>query len=99
MGMIPSGDVQILFRTAHQYVVAYGPSLSTITVVLTTRALAAYQSHAVCSDEVARLGARWALLSGTRSGTVTLAPERLDSLGFERYLHSQPSQGSALRAV
>ena len=97
-GMIPNGDLQILFCTAHQYVVAYGPSLATITVVLTTGALAAYRAYAYCAEEIARLGTRWALLSGTRSGTVRLAPERHDSLGFGRYLQTHTLPRFTLRA-
>lgn len=99
MGMVPSGDVQILFCTAHQYVVAYGPSLSTITVVLTTGALAAYQTYALCFDDLAKLVAEWALLSGILSGTVTLTPERQEFLDFERYLRGHILQRSSLRVA
>ncbi len=63
-GMVPGGEVQLLFRAGNQYVVAYGPSLSTITVVLAARALTAYQAYALSSEELAKLVAGWALLSG-----------------------------------
>lgn len=99
MGMVPSGDVQVLFCAAHQYVVAYGPSLSTITVVLTPRALAAYQAYVLCFDDLAKLVAGWALLSGIRSGTVTLVPERQECLDFERYLRGHMLQRSSLRVA
>lgn len=98
-GMVASGDLQVLFCTAHQYVVAYGPSLSTITVVLTTRTLAAYQVYALGPDDLAKLGAGWALLSGTLFGTVTLDSERQESLDFERYLRSHVLQRSSLRVA
>ena len=99
MGMVPSGDLQLLFCAANQYVIAYGPSLSTITVVLTTRALTAYQPYALSSDELAKLAAGWALLSGTVSGTVILDPERQEFLDFDRYLRVQTLGSSLLRAV
>ncbi len=98
-GTIPAGEVQLLFRAGNQYVMAYGPSLSTITVVLTTRALTAYQSYALSSDELAKLVVGWALLSGTLAGTVTLDPERQEFLGFDRYLRIRIPVSSLLRAV
>ncbi len=98
-GMIPSGDLHVLFCTAHRYVVAYGPSLATITVVMTTDAITAYQAHALCSGDLAKLAAAWALLSGTCSGTVTLALERPELLDFDRYLRTQSLQRTFLRAV
>lgn len=94
--MVPSGDVHILFCAARQYVVAYGPSLWTITVVLTARALAAYPTYALCLDDLAKLVAGWALLSGIFSGTVTLTPERREFLDFERYLRGRVLQLSLL---
>lgn len=99
MGMAPSGDVLVLFCATHRYVIAYGPSLSTITVVLTARAVAAHPTYALCLDDLAKLVAEWALLSGILSGTVTLAPERQECLDFERYLRGHVLQRSSLRVA
>lgn len=98
-GMVPSGDMHILFCAGHQYVLAYGPSLSTVTVVLTASVLAAYQTYALCLDDLAKLVVGWALLSGVPSGTVTLTPGRQEFLDFERYLRGHVLQRSSLRVA
>ncbi|TKS62712.1 MAG: hypothetical protein EWM73_02183 [Nitrospira sp.] len=60
---------------------------STITVLLPARTIGMCQSYGLDAEGLAKYAAEWALLSGNRSDTVSVVPERQDF--FRLYLLPQ----------
>ena len=87
IGGVAAGGLQLVFRLAHQYVLTHDLYRSTITVLLPARSIAMCQGYGLGAEGLAKHAAEWALLSGNRSDTVSVVPERQDI--FRLYLLPQ----------
>jgi len=67
--------IRVLFATRHEYVCSYGPSLKSLTVVLSGAALTSLRKKGLCPTQSALFAAHWALLCGQLVGTVRVFPE------------------------
>lgn len=56
--------VILLFRGGYEFKFSYGPSIQTITIVLSSAAVNLWSTHDVNDDQLAKLAAEWALLCG-----------------------------------
>lgn len=64
--------VMLLFRGGYEYKFSYGPSLQTITVLLSSASVNLWNTHGVQQDELAKLAAEWSLLCGRKNQPVHL---------------------------
>lgn len=62
----------------NQYVLTHDLYRSPVTVLLPARSIAMCQSYGLDAEGLAKHAAEWALLSGNRSDTVSVVPERQD---------------------
>ncbi|MCE3221904.1 MAG: hypothetical protein K0S58_84 [Nitrospira sp.] len=83
--------VQLLFAGKQAYVFGYGPSLSSLKVVLSTVALNLFRGQGVPPIQMATYVAEWALLMGQACGTVQPSGDLVLSSCYE-YCHRQVSQ-------
>lgn len=56
--------VILLFRGGYEFKFSYGPSIQTITIVLSSAAVNLWSTHDVKEDQLAKIAAEWALLCG-----------------------------------
>lgn len=64
--------VILLFRGGYEFKFSYGPSIRTITIVLSSAAVNLWSTHNVNDDQLAKLAAEWALLCGRTERQVHL---------------------------
>ena len=62
----------LLFRGGYEFKFSYGPSVQTITIVLSSAAVNLWSTHDVKDDQLAKIAAEWALLCGHSSRQVHL---------------------------
>ena len=74
-GYVARHGVQLLFSDRRESVFTYGPSLSTLTVLLSWSALTQFAPFHWSSAELAAHVAEWALLTGCVEGRVELYPD------------------------
>lgn len=56
--------VLLLFRGGYEFKFTYGPSIQTITIILSSAAVNLWSTHDVTDDRLAKIAAEWALLCG-----------------------------------
>jgi hypothetical protein len=56
--------VILIFRGGYEYKFCYGPSIQTISIVLSSAAVNLWGTHGVSDDQLAKIAAEWALLCG-----------------------------------
>ena len=64
--------VLLLFRGGYEFKFSYGPSIQTITIVLSSAAVNLWSTHDVKDDQLAKIAAEWALLCGRTDKQVHL---------------------------
>ena len=64
--------VLLLFRGGLEFKFSYGPSLQTVTVVLSSASVNLWGTHGVNEDQLAKIAAEWALLCGNKIQRVHL---------------------------
>ncbi len=64
--------VILLFRGGYEFKFSYGPSLQTVTVVLSSASVNLWSTHGVNEDHLAKIAAEWSLLCGNRTKRVHL---------------------------
>lgn len=64
--------VILLFRGGYEFKFSYGPSLQTLTVVLSSAAVNLWSTHNVTDDQLAKIAAEWSLLCGRTTKRVHL---------------------------
>lgn len=64
--------VILLFRGGYEFKFSYGPSIQTISIVLSSAAVNLWSTHDVNDDQLAKIAAEWALLCGHTSRQVHL---------------------------
>ncbi len=89
-GYVARHGVWILFSDRRESVLTYGPSLSTLTVLLSCSALTQFAPFQWSSAELAAHVAEWALLTGCVEGTVDLYPDSAVLADCYEYLRHHP---------
>ncbi|MFO0730106.1 MAG: hypothetical protein U0361_03755 [Nitrospiraceae bacterium] len=84
-GLQSHEGVILLFRGGYEYKFSFGPSVETLTVVLSSAAVNLWSTHGVSPDHLAIYAAEWALLKGIRNRPVRLMIESEDFVEFYRY--------------
>ena len=56
--------VMLLFRGGYEFKFSYGPSIQTITIVLSSASVNLWGTHDVNEEQLAKMAAEWALLCG-----------------------------------
>ena len=64
--------VILLFRGGYEFKFSYGPSVQTITIVLSSAAVNLWGTHNVHEEQLAKIAAEWALLCGRTGNSVHL---------------------------
>ena len=64
--------VLLLFRGGYEFKFSYGPSIQTLTIVLSSAAVNLWGTHDVKDDQLAKIAAEWALLCGRTGKQVHL---------------------------
>ena len=64
--------VMLLFRGGYEFKFSYGPSLQTITIILSSASVNLWGTHDVNDEQLAKLAAEWALLCGRADRQVHL---------------------------
>ncbi|MDR4480736.1 MAG: hypothetical protein R3B37_13465 [Nitrospira sp.] len=64
--------VILLFRGGYEFKFSYGPSLHTVTVVLSSASVNLWSTHGVTEDQLAKMAAEWSLLCGKATRRVHL---------------------------
>ncbi|CBK41967.1 protein of unknown function [Nitrospira defluvii] len=64
--------VILLFRGGYEFKFSYGPSLQTITVVLSSASVNLWSTHGVNDEQLAKIAAEWSLLCGNTTKRVHL---------------------------
>ena len=54
----------LLFRGGYEFKFSYGPSIQTITIVLSSASVNLWGTHDVNEEQLAKMAAEWALLCG-----------------------------------
>ena len=75
--------VRLLFAGQHEYVFSYGPSVSSLKIVLSAVALTLFRAQGLAPVQAATHVAEWALLGGQVCGTVRLAGHLVLSSCYE----------------
>ena len=89
-GYVARQGVRILFSDRRESVFTYGPSLSTLTVLLSWSALTQFAPFHWSSAELATHVAEWALLTGCVEGTVGFYPASTVLADCYEYLRHHP---------
>ena len=89
-GYVARHGVRMLFSDRRESVFTYGPSLSTLTVILSYSALTQFAPFHWSSAELAARVAEWALLTGCVEGTVELYPDSAVLADCYEYLRHHP---------
>jgi hypothetical protein len=79
----------LLFRGGYEYKFSYGPSLQTITVVLSSGAVNLWSTHGVNDDQLAKVAAEWVLLRGYTTKRLHLAIDAEEFADFYLYFCRQ----------
>jgi hypothetical protein len=79
----------LLFRSGYEYQFSYGPSVETISVVLSSGAVNLWATHDVTPDQLAIYTAEWALLRGIRNRPIRLMIDQDDFTDFYLYFTKQ----------
>ena len=64
--------VILLFRGGYEFKFSYGPSLQTVTVVLSSASVNLWSTHGVNDEQLAKIAAEWSLLCGNTTKRVHL---------------------------
>ncbi|MCS6287631.1 MAG: hypothetical protein H8K10_01465 [Nitrospira sp.] len=64
--------VILLFRGGYEFKFSYGPSLQTVTVVLSSASVNLWSTHGVNDEQLAKIAAEWSLLCGNTTKRVQL---------------------------
>lgn len=64
--------VILLFRGGYEFKFSYGPSLQTVTVVLSSASVNLWSTHGVSDEQLAKIAAEWTLLCGNTKKRVHL---------------------------
>jgi hypothetical protein len=64
--------VILLFRGGYEFKFSYGPSLQTLTVVLSSASVNLWGTHGVTEEHLAKIAAEWSLLRGNTNKRVHL---------------------------
>ena len=88
-GMQSREGVMLLFRSGYEYQFSYGPSVETISVVLSSGAVNLWATHDVTPDQLAIYTAEWALLRGIRNRPIRLMIDQDDFTDFYLYFTKQ----------
>jgi len=75
--------VRLLFSGQHEYVFSYGPTLSSLKIILPTVALNLFREQGLTPAQLAAHVADWALLTGQVCGTVRLSGDFVLSSCYE----------------
>lgn len=89
-GYVARQGVRILFSDRRESVLTYGPSLSTLTVLLSSSALTQFAPFQWSSAELATHVAEWALLTGCVEGSVQLYPDSAVLADCYEYFRDHP---------
>ncbi|MBI4000943.1 MAG: hypothetical protein HY348_04075 [Nitrospira defluvii] len=81
--------VILLFRGGYEFKFSYGPSVQTITIVLSSAAVNLWSTHDVTDDQLAKIAAEWALLCGHTSRQVHLGIPAEEFADFYLYFCKQ----------
>ncbi len=81
--------VILLFRGGYEFKFSYGPSVQTITIVLSSAAVNLWSTHDVKDDQLAKIAAEWALLCGHTSRQVHLGIPAEEFADFYLYFCRQ----------
>ena len=84
-GLQSREGVLLLFRSGYEYKFSFGPSVETLTVVLSSAAVNLWSTHAVTPDQLAIYAAEWALLRGIRNRPIRLMADSEDFTEFYLY--------------
>jgi hypothetical protein len=87
--------VRLLFAGQQEYVFSYGPSVSSLKIVLSAVALNLFRAQGLVPVEAAAHAAEWALLGGQVCGTVRLAGDFVLSSCYE-YCRRQALKHSSI---
>ncbi len=82
-GMKARNGVRLLFSGQHEYVFSYGPTLSSLKIILPTVALNLFREQGLTPAQLAAHVADWALLTGQVCGTVRLSGDFVLSSCYE----------------
>ncbi len=77
--------VMLLFRGGYEYKFSYGPSVQTITVLLSSASVNLLGTHGVQEDQLAKLAAEWSLLCGRKNQPVHLGIPAKEFADFYLY--------------
>ncbi|MCC2641366.1 MAG: hypothetical protein K0S45_1779 [Nitrospira sp.] len=77
--------VMLLFRGGYEFKFSYGPSLQTITVLLSSGAVNLWSTHGVKEDQLAKAAAEWVLLQGYTTKRLNLAIDAEEFADFYLY--------------
>lgn len=81
--------VILLFRGGYEYKFSYGPSLHTITVLLSSTSVNLWGTHGVHQDQLAKIAAEWSLLCGRKNQPVHLGIPAEEFADFYLYFCRQ----------
>lgn len=81
--------VILLFRGGYEFKFSYGPSLQTITVILSSGAVNLWSTHGVNDDQLAKVAAEWILLRGYTTKRLHLAIDAEEFADFYLYFCRQ----------
>jgi hypothetical protein len=82
--------VMLLFRGGYEFKFTYGPSVQTITVVLSSASVNLWGTHDVNEEQLAKLAAEWALLCGRADKQVHLGIPAEEFADFYLYFCKHP---------
>ena len=84
--------VMLLFRGGYEFKFSYGPSIKTITVVLSSASVNLWATHDVSEEQLAQMAAEWSLLCGRPDKQVHLGIPAEEFADF--YLYFCKHRGS-----
>jgi hypothetical protein len=93
--------LQLVHHSGPLYVFRYGPSVNTITIVLSRAAEHLFELEHVTPLQLAFYGAHWTLLTGRTMGAVELSVESLALVDCYEYFlwHVKPHLSGGVRAA
>jgi hypothetical protein len=97
-GMKAREGVHLLFGGQHEYVFTYGPSPSSLKIVLSTPALNLFREQGLTPVQLAAHVAEWALLMGQVGGTIRPSGDLVLSSCYQ-YCRQQALNGSGVSSL
>ncbi len=88
-GLRSRDGVVLLFRSGYEFKFSYGPSVQTITIILSSAAVNLWSTHDVMDDHLARVAAEWALLCGHTDKQIHLGLPAAEFADFYLYFCKQ----------